>query len=220
MLCAGCGEQTKQNQKKADFEKDTSMQVVSNQERATSIAEEGSDFIDPEKFKVSRQDSFSLEDWYYGARQDSLVILTKQEIEKYFQDSVLKNDLDKDRGFYYYFSVQENQKAKVVITIIEEYDYCCADLYLMTYDQNNKLIGKSKVASSVGDGGSGYEKYGKFISDSIYRLIRLEETTLRDDQDTMEYKIDSVVTRFSVDKNLNFIKLDEEKFQWNKIIVN
>ena len=90
----------------------------------------------------------------------------------------------------------------------------------MTYDQDNKLIGKSKVASSVGDGSSGYEEYGKFISDSIYRLIRLEETTLRDDQDTIEYKIDSVVTQFSVDKNLNFEKLDEEKFQWNKIITN
>ena len=82
----------------------------------------------------------------------------------------------------------------MVITLIEEYGYCCADLYLMTYDQDNKLIGKSKVASSVGDGSSGYEEYGKFISDSIYRLIRLEETTLRDDQDTIEYKIDSVVT--------------------------
>ena len=107
MLYAGCGEQTKQKQEQADLKKDTSMQVVSNQENS-EISEEISDFIDSEKFKVARQDSFSLEDWYYGARKDSLVILTKQEIKKYFQDSALKNDLDKDRGFYYYFSVQEN----------------------------------------------------------------------------------------------------------------
>ncbi|MEM6844917.1 MAG: hypothetical protein AAF944_20480 [Bacteroidota bacterium] len=224
VLLIGCRESAKQEER-VDTNLDTTILAATTHEHSTPTIHELNDFIDPAKFNVAKQDSFSLENWYYGTRQDGLVELTTEEIKKYFQDSDLKNDLDDSsrdeyRGSYYYFSVQENSKNKVVITIIEEYDYCCADLYLMTYNQENRLVGKSKVAGTGGDGGWGFDEYGHFISDSIFQLFRVEESTIRDDQDTMEYKIDSLITRFAIDKNLNFKKLNEREFQRNKIVVN
>ena len=219
VVLIGCRESAKQ-EARVDTNQDTIILVATLYEHATPTMQELNDFIDPEKFNMTKQDSFSLEEWYYEARQDGLVELTNEEIKKYFQDSDLKNDLNEYRGSYYYFSVQENSKDRVIITIIEEYDYCCADLYLMTYNQESRLVGKSKVAGTGGDGGWGYDEYGHFISDSVFQLSRVEETTLRDEQDIMEYRIDSVVVWFKVDKQLSFKKLKEEKFQRNKVVAN
>ena len=90
----------------------------------------------------------------------------------------------------------------------------------MTYNQNDELISKNKVAGMGGDGDWGYDEYGYFTTDTSYRLFKVEETSLRDDQDTVEYRIDSLVVQFKVDKDLSFEKTSEEKFQRNEITAN
>ena len=178
------------------------------------------DFINQNSFKVARNKSFSLQNWNYGNRQKKLVKLSKDEIKKYFQHSELKNDLRFSHSNYYYFSVENSEPKNLRITIIEEYEYCCADLVLLTYNEQYKLIGKSIVAGIGGDGGWGYDEFGTFLNDSIYQLTSVEQETIRDDQDLMEYKIDSILTRYSVDKNFNFEKIDEVKFERFKTVVN
>ena len=178
------------------------------------------DFINPSDFNVSKNMLFSLQKWNYGERQEKLVKLTKEEIKKFFQNSELKNDLKYDPSNYYYFSIENIEPRNIRITIIEEYGYCCADLLLLTYNEQHRLIGKSKIAGTGGDGGWGYDEYGTFLNDSLYQLTRVAEETIRDDQDLMEYKIDSVLSRYSVDKNFNFEKIDEKKFERFKVVVN
>jgi hypothetical protein len=179
----------------------------------------GIGFVDLTKFSVGKLSSFSLMDWDYGSRQNELVKMNDEEIKKYFQDSELKNSLGNNDNNYYFFSIQETSPS-LIITLIEEYETCCADLLLMRYDSKNRLISKEKVAGTGGDGGLGYNEFGSFTTDSIYQLTRIDRETVRDEQDTMEYRIDSVIIQFQVNEDFSFSKLDEKLFQRTQLIVN
>ena len=112
--------------------------TINNSEFFDGIKE---DFINQSNFKVAGNKSFSLQNWNYGERQEKLVKLSKDEIKKYFQHSELKNDLRYEHSNYYYFSFENIEPRNLRITIIEEYEYCCADLLLLTYNEQYKLIG-------------------------------------------------------------------------------
>lgn len=174
-------------------------------------------FIDSQKFNVERQRFFSLKDWEWEEIEAKLTKLTKEEVNKYFQAP-----LDSGRAYntFYFFSIQEDTPIRKSITILESDESCCSSLHMLTYDGSNKLIGKSMVAGSGGDGGWGYYAYGNFDTDSTYSFTHVEMETIRDDEDGWEAEVDSLVVRFSVDKNFNFKQLSERKFEYNKVYVS
>jgi hypothetical protein len=174
-------------------------------------------FIEEEKFKVEKQAYFSLKEWSWEDKELKLTKLNKAEISKYFQAPL---DSSKTYNTFSFFSIQENTPTRKSITIIESDESCCTTLHLLTYDRENKLVGKSVVAGSGGDGGWGYDAYGKFVSDSSYHFIHVEMETIRDDSAGWEAEVDSVVVEFSVDKHLNFKELNKKKFRYNKIYVS
>ena len=91
---------------------------------------------------------------------------------------------------------------------------------MLTYNESDKLVGKSIVAGSGADGGWGYDAYGKFDKDSTYYFTHVESETIRDDSLGWEAEVDSLLVRFSVDKNLNFKELSKKKFKYNKVYVS
>lgn len=186
-------------------------------EKMETPAAETTNFINSEKFKVEQQSLFSLKEWNWEDREAKLTKLNKDEISKYFQ-----TPLDSERTYntFYFFSIQENTPIKKSITLIESDESCCSTLYLLTYDGSNKLVGKSIVAGSGGDGGWGYDAYGKFDSDSTYYFTHVELETIRDDSVGWEAEVDSLVVKFSVDRNYNFKQLSEKKFEYNKVYVS
>lgn len=186
-------------------------------ETMETSAEEPTNFIDGEKFKVERQSFFSLKEWNWEDREAKLTELNKDERNKYFQAPL---DSERTYNTFYFFSIQENTPTKKSITIIESDESCCSTLHLLTYDGSNKLVGKSIVAGSGGDGGWGYDAYGRFDSDSTYYFTHVELETIRDDSVGWEAEVDSLVVRFSVDRNHNFKQLSEKKFRYNKVYVS
>lgn len=185
-------------------------------EKKDNPAKKSTKFIDSEKFKVEKQSFFSLREWNWEDRESKLTKMSKEDINKYFQ-----SPLDSKRTYntFYFFSIQENKPTRKSITIIESDESCCSTLHLLTYDERDKLVGKSVVAGSGGDGGWGYDTYGKFDSDSTYYLTHVEGETIRDDSVGWEAEVDSLILKFSVDKNLNFKQLSEKKFKYNKVHV-
>ncbi|RDC61962.1 hypothetical protein [Adhaeribacter pallidiroseus] len=179
--------------------------------------EEQSKFIDSQRFKVEKQTYFSLKEWNWEDRESKLTELNKEEVNKYFQAPL---DSEKTYNTFYFFSIQENTPTRKSITILESDESCCNTLHLLTYDRNDKLVGKSIVAGSGGDGGWGYDAYGKFDSDSTYYFTHVELETIRDDSIGWEAEVDSLVVRFTVDRNLNFKQLSEKKFEYNKVHVS
>ena len=175
-----------------------------------------SDFIDKSNFKFGSLDKFDLHDWYYGARQKNLKTLSKDDVTKYFQSSELKADIENKENNFYFFSIQLDTPEKTIITIIEEYDLCCADLVYLTYDNNKKIIGKSVVAGTGGDGEWYYNEYGKFTSDSTYQMTRVDVEQINRKTDKDIYQIDSLIIKYSVDMNFNFTKTDEKSYRYNK----
>lgn len=221
-ILTACGTQSTEKHKNNSFDATSSSKSSISKvviEAAQTVSKPENSFVDKSQFKVAKQSSFSLVNWYYGARQKKLVVMTADEVKKYFQDSNLKNNLDNNYGNYYFFSVQKTFPT-IVVTLIEEYDVCCADLLLMRYDSSNRLISKEKVAGTGGDGGWGYNEYGKFVSDSIYQLIRVDQETAMDEQDTIRLRIDSVVTQFQMSKDYRFAQKDKQAFERIQVLVD
>jgi len=177
------------------------------------LREKTTKFINNQKFKVEKQSYFSLKDWDLENRESRLTKLNKEEVKKYFQAPL---DSASTYNTFYYFSIQEYTPKRKSITIIESDESCCSTLYLLTFNENNKLVGKSTVAGSGGDGGWGYDAYGKFDSDSTFYFTHVESETIKDDSVGWEAKVDSLVVRFSVDKNLNLKQKSQKKFEYNK----
>ena len=179
--------------------------------------EEQTEFIDSQRFKIEKQTSFSLKEWNWEDRKSKLTELNKEEVNKYFQAPL---DLEKTYNTFYFFSIQENTPTRKSITILELDESCCSTLHLLTYDGRDKLVGKSIVAGSGGDGNWGYNAYSKFASDSTYYFTHVESETIRDDSVGWEDEVDSLLIKFSVDNNLNFKQLSEKKFEYNKVYVS
>jgi hypothetical protein len=172
-------------------------------------------FINPSDFKFQSLNKFDLKDWYYVHRQEKLKKLTKAEITKYFQDTELTGDPAGNEDNWYYFSIHRSTQEIKQITIIEEYDQCCADLLLMTFDQYNKLISKNVVAGTGGDGEWSYNEYGEFDTDSTYILTRVEKVQIGEYPSDEIYQVDSSITKFSIIENLSFNTIDKKTFQYS-----
>jgi hypothetical protein len=172
-------------------------------------------FLNPELFKYKKLDKFSLEFMSYGERVKKLNKINENEIEKYFQGSTRSKDFAENN--FYFFSNQGKIGDLTLITLIEEYDMCCADLCLMVYDANNKLINKNLVASVGGDGQWGYDAYGKYLNDSIYILTLVDQETIRDEADYMEYEIDSIITTYKIDSKIKLNEIDKQEYKYTRI---
>jgi hypothetical protein len=169
-------------------------------------------FIDSTNFKYKKIDSFDLRNMDWGQRDKELKFLTKKDISKYFQNSELDLDTVYEENHHFY-SLQINTEDKKVITLIVENEVCCADLHLLIYDKNNKLISNNIVAGTGGDGGWYFDSYGYFTNDSTYTKTTVDRENITENELEYKYKIDSVITKYRFNKQLEFKKIDEQKFQ-------
>jgi hypothetical protein len=178
-------------------------------------------FINPLKFKgLSLNDSIELSKWYnWDHRDKNLVQMTKSELKKYFQYEKTRVNYEAEDRCYFY-SIIRNTPSIKMITVLEDYDACCVDLYLLTYDKNNKLLSKNYLAGIGGDGGWGYRSGGKFTRDSsYYNLAVINSENELSDNDTSETKTDSTIMKFKIIQGFKFKEVFKKTFSKKEKIV-
>ncbi|MCC2546986.1 hypothetical protein LJY25_11060 [Hymenobacter sp. BT175] len=172
-------------------------------------------FLDPAKFRVARRDSFTVgPEGAYDYRDKHLVKLTAADEQKYLQRRIKHSQHQP----YYFYTIHENAPSRQVITVLRDDGEYKLDLLRLVYDAEHKLISNQVVAYYAGDGGVGEDAYGRFETPTTFRFTEVMRENTRDDQDTMEYEIDSVVTRYSV-RNERFRVSKKQKFHRHAIEV-
>ncbi len=171
-------------------------------------------FIDSSKFKINQLEKFDLSDLTIDMISN-LEQLSEKEKAKYIQNSIEIKDsiLLMEEFKYYFYSIQKNESTQKIITILEHYEDCCADLLYLIYDQNNNLISNLKVAGSGGDGGWIYNFYGEFLSDSIYHMTSVSQEILKSNKDSVISLVDSVVIDYKITESSKFTIIKEDKYQ-------
>lgn len=176
--------------------------------------------IEIEKFSDYKvNDNYTVGNWWhYAKRESELKKLSGNDFKNYFQQ--FASEIDTTSDTYYFLSVEKQDKDGSVLTFLRGYESCCIDLMQVNYDPNFKLTGKGVMASWGGDGGWGFHEVGKYINDSTYQKIWVEEETTIDTQDSSVYSIDSTIWTYKIGKNLNMEKINTEKHTFERVRKN
>jgi len=171
-------------------------------------------FIDSSKFKIYQLEKFDLSNMTTDI-VNNLEQLSEKEKTKYIQNSIEIKDsiLLLEEFKYYFYSIQRNDSTQKIITILEYYEDCCADLLYLIYNQNNTIISNNKVAGSGGDGGWIYNFYGEFLSDSIYHMTSVSQDISISYIDSDIYIVDSVIIDYKISESFKFTIINEDKYQ-------
>ncbi|MCM4174311.1 hypothetical protein DHD32_22875 [Arenibacter sp. TNZ] len=169
-------------------------------------------FIDSTDFKFFGLKEFDIHKWYDG--EVKLKALTKNQVEKYYQYR-LRPDTS-DTTYYLFYSIQKNLDEQKIITIIDGATGRFPDLRMLTYDENDSLIGFYTVAGMGGspDWNFKYKVASKQDTDSTFLSTRIDEYV--SEFDTLgKVKRDSTITRFRI--NLGYMKgvnvLEKKKYK-------
>lgn len=182
---------------------------------STRIKNQTEVFFSSDSFKYKQLHEFSLVGWYYGKREKELKKLSVDDVKKFFQGrETEKNPLENN---YYFFSYQGFKGGFELVTLIDEHEQCFADLCLMVYDKNHKLLNKNVIGGTGGDGNYSYNSWGYFIGDSIYNLTYVGEDVVSETDDYSEYEIDSVIIKYSVGPDYSFKEFDKREFKRKRI---
>lgn len=175
-------------------------------------------FIDSTNFDHFEVDTFELKkNDVYKYYKSHLTSLSNIDVLKYFQDP----NIDTSKIFekqYRYYSIQTNSKEEKILTILKSDEVYKTDLHYLVYDSVNNLKRHFIVASAGGDGGNSFNEIGLLQNSSKLIKIKVEKETLKDNQDSMEFKIDSTITYYKVDKYGNLKEDDKSHFQRTLIL--
>ena len=129
------------------------------------------------KFKYGHRTSFEMDSISWNERSNHYNRLTQQEFYSVHQDPSKEylgaHPLSIDQEYYY--SIQERNSKFHEITVLWqlESEYCQGITYLI-FSKIGKLIDEFPVAGSCGDGGFYDRKKGRFLNDSTYQLIVID----------------------------------------------
>jgi len=217
LLFVGCKKNQSNNTDTKITDEVITTSEVTEMPLTPDVIEENEIFIDSTNFKYAKLDSFDLREFDWGERDRKFKFLTKNDFVKYFQDTELELDYVYEQN-YHFFSLQKNEEAEKIITLIEENETCCAELHLMVYDKNNKLLSNNVVAGTGGDGGWYYDSYGYFANDSTYIKTKVDKEMIFENDNDSKHDVDSTYTEYKFIKNSTFKILTERTYKSTEII--
>jgi hypothetical protein len=136
------------------------------------------------KFKYSDLAEFSIDTIQWDKRKDFYTKLDSLEFFQIYQDTAKKEYLGQysesiDLDFFYSKHKSKRELLEFTILTQREGEYCDRILYNI-YDLNGKLISSFRVAGSCGDGGYYETASGKFLNDSTYELLSVDNYKTED----------------------------------------
>ncbi len=135
------------------------------------------------KFKYHDLKEFSIDTISWEKRPDYYQVLDTISYYQIYQDTSKQysgpstEDLDQE----YYYSIQNSSRGLIELTTLSqmEGEYCDL-IYYNIYGSNGKLKTSFPVARRCGDGGYYDEASGKFLNDSIYELLSMDNYKTED----------------------------------------
>ena len=129
------------------------------------------------KFKYNHRSSFEMDSISWNERSNHFNRLTQQEFYSIHQDPnkeyLGSHPLSVDQEYYYSIQDRNSKFNEVTVLWQLESEYCQGITYFI-FSKKGKLIDKFPVAGSCGDGGFFDEKKGRFLNDSTYQLIVID----------------------------------------------
>jgi hypothetical protein len=129
------------------------------------------------KFKYSNRSSFEMDSISWNERSSHYNRLTQQDFYSIHQDPNKEylgtHPLSVDQEYYYSIQKRNSKFHEITVLWQLENEYCQGITYFI-FSKKGKLIDQFPVAGSCGDGGFFDEKKGRFINDSTYQLIVID----------------------------------------------
>ncbi|WP_018476340.1 hypothetical protein [Pontibacter roseus] len=154
-------------------------------------------------FKYNNLDTFAIDSFNWDTRIGKYKELDSTSFKLVWQDGkreFIGQGYDRD----YLYSWQSRNPEFVEFTVLtqDESSYCDL-LYYIIQNKEGKTIDKFLVATGCGDGGWSFQSSGRFISDSTYEAVAVEEEMVGFDQVDGSELIegDSTITHFTIGKD-------------------
>lgn len=159
-----------------------------------------------EKFSYIDLKSYDIRDWHYEERHSLLTQLTKDEI-RFLYPEISKEELSFVENNYHFFSWNSSTE----FTILIDDEVCCGLLHLIQLDTLGNKLSDEVVAGVGGDGGWNYYQFGEFINDTTYHYTIVNYETINDNDEFVEYKVDSTNYYCSYNIHSGLKKINEKR---------